>query len=292
MSTTTFEAMAKEAKVPTAPLNRKRSRASMMLLHDESGHDHDQEDKHHGEESTSTGAGDANDSMGPPPLPPSRPSVDRKRSRTSGVMDGLGLIPAAETWQLNMDDMLRGVVESSADSKTAGCNGRSCSSDFRFPSSYVPGQSMVVLCVVESSDVHLRLLCASLAHLLTLSPTLHPILLTRHSPSAIFSNLQSTSRSPPSLPTIMAKNHPTNHFLRLGLLHPLGGGLAGMDALVLVDPQGRRRLVVPFGWGVGKGAVGGAQQGAGAVGERLMDAVVEGVGALEEERARETGGAQ
>lgn len=45
-----------------------------------------------------------------------------------------------------------------------------------------------------------------------------------------------------------------NHFVKLGLLHPLGGGKFPLDALVVVDTQGRRRLVLPFGWGAGRHA--------------------------------------
>ena len=45
-----------------------------------------------------------------------------------------------------------------------------------------------------------------------------------------------------------------NHFVKLGLLHPLGGGKFPLDALVVVDTKGRRRLVLPFGWGAGRHA--------------------------------------
>jgi hypothetical protein len=51
---------------------------------------------------------------------------------------------------------------------------------------------------------------------------------------------------------IQAYDPPNNHFVRLGLLHPLGGGKLPLDALVVLDRNGRRRLVLPFGWGAGK----------------------------------------
>jgi hypothetical protein len=51
---------------------------------------------------------------------------------------------------------------------------------------------------------------------------------------------------------IRAYDPPNNHFVRLGLLHPLGGGELPLDALVVLDRDGRRRLVLPFGWGAGK----------------------------------------
>lgn len=36
--------------------------------------------------------------------------------------------------------------------------------------------------------------------------------------------------------------------LRLGLLHPLGGGRTALDAVVVVDWRGRRRMLFPIGW--------------------------------------------
>lgn len=58
--------------------------------------------------------------------------------------------------------------------------------------------------------------------------------------------------SPLSLPIVEAQGNPANHFLKLGLLHPLGGGQRPLDAIVILDTAGKRRLVVPFGWGAGK----------------------------------------
>lgn len=36
--------------------------------------------------------------------------------------------------------------------------------------------------------------------------------------------------------------------LRLGMLHPLGGGRTGMDAVLVFDTKGRRRMTFPVGW--------------------------------------------
>jgi len=60
-----------------------------------------------------------------------------------------------------------------------------------------------------------------------------------------------------------------NHFVKLGLLHPLGGGSYPLDALVVLDTKGRRRLVLPFGWGAGRhaGNIGGGK----TVQKTLMD---------------------
>lgn len=37
--------------------------------------------------------------------------------------------------------------------------------------------------------------------------------------------------------------------LSLGLLHPLGGGRQALDAIVVLDKESRRRMVLPVGWG-------------------------------------------
>jgi hypothetical protein len=67
--------------------------------------------------------------------------------------------------------------------------------------------------------------------------------------------------APFSLPLIQAVEPSNNHFVRLGLLHPLGGGKFPLDALVVLDQRGRRRLVLPFGWGAGKHACTPAGRG-------------------------------
>ena len=36
---------------------------------------------------------------------------------------------------------------------------------------------------------------------------------------------------------------------RLGLLHPLGGGRVALDVVVVLDAEGRVRIVLPIGWG-------------------------------------------
>lgn len=54
------------------------------------------------------------------------------------------------------------------------------------------------------------------------------------------------------IPHIQALGPPHSHFLKLGLLNPQGGGQIPLDAIVVIDTKGRRRLVLPFGWGVGR----------------------------------------
>ena len=90
---------------------------------------------------------------------------------------------------------------------------------------------------------------SALPDLYALSPSLQPFVLC-HDPSIH----RLPSSAPFSLPLIQAATTSNNHFVRLGLLHPLGGGKFPLDALVVLDKRGRRRLVLPFGWGAGKHA--------------------------------------
>jgi hypothetical protein len=88
-----------------------------------------------------------------------------------------------------------------------------------------------------------------LPNLYALSPSLQAFVLC-HDPSTH----KLSPSAPFSLPLIQAATPSKNHFVRLGLLHPLGGGKFPLDALVVLDQKGRRRLVLPFGWGAGKHA--------------------------------------
>jgi hypothetical protein len=90
---------------------------------------------------------------------------------------------------------------------------------------------------------------SSLPQLYSISPSLQALVLCRdpstHQPSTVATH---------SLPLIQAVGPGYNHFVRLGLLHPLGGGEHPLDALVVIDARAKRRLVLPFGWGAGKHA--------------------------------------
>lgn len=115
-----------------------------------------------------------------------------------------------------------------------------------------------------------------LPDLYTVSPSLQAFVLC-HDPAT----RRLSPNAPFSLLMIQAATPSINHFVRLGLLHPLGGGKLPLDALVVLDRHGRRRLVLPFGWGAGKHA--GTPAGRG-IQERLMDLLRECVEVLEQER--------
>lgn len=87
-----------------------------------------------------------------------------------------------------------------------------------------------------------------------------------------------------SLPIVEAQGNPASHFLKLGLLHPLGGGQRPLDAIVILDTAGRRRLVIPFGWGAGK-HVGDLMTGP-AIQQRFLALLQDSVVQLESEKTK------
>ncbi|EOD45703.1 uba3-binding protein but1 o42666 [Neofusicoccum parvum] len=106
---------------PSAATSRKRSRS---MIFQEDG---EQEEQCWDRTSNGSGQGSTD---------------DLKRTRTTGELDALGVIPTGEAWQLQgiATDLL-----TAADS-TNGLN------------HYVAGRSLIVLCVLEHMDVHYRLL--------------------------------------------------------------------------------------------------------------------------------------
>jgi hypothetical protein len=105
------------------------------------------------------------------------------------------------------------------------------------------------LVVIAALCQRLTSYSSALYDLYAIAPSLQALVLC-HDPSTH----KPSTTAPFSLPLISAVAPPNNHFVRLGLLHPLGGGKFPLDALAVVDKKGRRRLVLPFGWGAGKHA--------------------------------------
>ncbi|KAF2832107.1 hypothetical protein CC86DRAFT_86343 [Ophiobolus disseminans] len=191
-----------------------------------------------------------------------------KRSRTQCELDELDIIGAEEAWSVDVDAIL-------ASKRIARpLDGRLEARDNW--QRYRRGESIIVLCVQGNVHTHYDLLCSALPDLYTISPSLQALVLchepSTHNPSSITSF---------SLPLIQAVEPSNNHFVRLGLLHPLGGGKFPLDALVVLDPRGRRKLVLPFGWGAGKHA--GTPAGR-SIRTRLMDLLKRCVETLERER--------
>ena len=68
---------------------------------------------------------------------------------------------------------------------------------------------------------------------------------------------------------------------RMGLLHPLGGGRAALDAVVVLDGESRARMLLPIGWGER-----GCADDAGNRWQNVVARVVRGVEWLQAESAQ------
>ena len=117
---------------------------------------------------------------------------------------------------------------------------------------------------------------------------MHPLLLIP-SPSASSRAYYSSIASTPSPAVLHLLTHsplpviptPQQTFIRLGLFHP--SGTQPLDAIVLLDWRGRRRLVVPFGWGAGKWVTGLDGMSNSHHAEELIHTFVDGVKELSAE---------
>ncbi|KAF2133936.1 hypothetical protein P153DRAFT_281012 [Dothidotthia symphoricarpi CBS 119687] len=191
-----------------------------------------------------------------------------KRSKTQCELDDLDMIGIEKAWHIDVDAILASETLATAPGSMLAVHdnwGR-----------YGKDESIVVICVQGNMHLHYDLLCESLPSLYTLSPSLQALVLC-HDPST--HTLSTTA--PFSLPLIQAVAPLQNHFVRLGLLHPLGGGKLPLDALVVLDWKGRRRLVLPFGWGAGKHV--GTPAG-GSIQTQLVKLLMHCVDTLEQER--------
>ncbi|KAF2810045.1 uncharacterized protein BDZ99DRAFT_508628 [Mytilinidion resinicola] len=197
-----------------------------------------------------------------------RPLDQLKRTRTEDELDAIDIIPAAKAWPVGIANILSSPVLR----KPLGSHLQP-HDNFE---NHIEGGSIFVVCVQGVCQLHYDLLCNALPDLYAISPTLQALVLC-HNPST---HSPSTTTLV-SLPLVEAIGASGNHFVRLGLLHPLGNGQDPLDALVVLDPLGRRRLLLPFGWGAGRhaGAVGGGR----IVQRRFMDALTECVESLVKE---------
>ncbi|KAF2405472.1 hypothetical protein EJ06DRAFT_535365 [Trichodelitschia bisporula] len=165
-----------------------------------------------------------------------------KRNKIVDELENVNLASKEDSWNFDVGELLRPTpfMLPGNDTRTDANN---------LPS-FDASDSLVVLCVLEQLDIHIDLLCQSLPTLASISPNIQVLILTR----SIQTVLPLLESLPYSFPVVEARGPPSSHFLRLGLLHPLGGGQHALDAIVLLDNKGRRRLVLPFGWGAGRHA--------------------------------------
>ncbi|KAF2239146.1 hypothetical protein EV356DRAFT_528435 [Viridothelium virens] len=191
------------------------------------------------------------------------PPSDVKKHRQRSAIDNISLVSLGQAWDVDLKTIL--------------------------PHNQYPYPAMFVLCVVGSLTHHHDLLCSpSPALCIPTSLPIHPVLLIP-SPSATSRHYYSSITSTPSSAVLHLLTHsplpvlptPQQTFIRLGLFHPSGS--QPLDAIVLLDWCGRRRLVVPFGWGAGKwvGGIGGNSNAHHA--EELMGALGDGVRELSAE---------
>ncbi|KAF1360263.1 hypothetical protein EJ07DRAFT_116827 [Lizonia empirigonia] len=164
-----------------------------------------------------------------------------KRSKTQCELDELDIIEPKDAWTVDV-----GAILASTTLAAPPGSGLKPHNNWQ---RYQKEESIIVLCVQGNLQLHYNLLCSALDDLYAVAPSLQALVLC-HNPSAHKPSTTATF----SLPLISAVDPPNNHFVRLGLLHPLGGGKFPLDALAVVDKRGRRRLVLPFGWGAGKHA--------------------------------------
>ncbi|KZM23044.1 hypothetical protein ST47_g5676 [Ascochyta rabiei] len=164
-----------------------------------------------------------------------------KRSKTQCELDELDIVEPTDAWTVDVDAIL-------ASTTLAAPQGSRLKSHNNWQR-YEKGGSTTIFCVQGNLQLHYDLLCSALDELYAIAPSLQAFVLC-YDPAT--HNLSETA--PFSLPLISAVDPPNNHFVRLGLLHPLGGGKFPLDALAVVDKKGHRRLVLPFGWGAGRHA--------------------------------------
>ncbi|KAF2749256.1 hypothetical protein M011DRAFT_398566 [Sporormia fimetaria CBS 119925] len=178
------------------------------------------------------------------------PPAELKKTRKQGELDEIDLVPPEEAWMMDLNSLFSSPTFHSSPAVSKQLQPHNNTAN------YVEGSSIIVLCVQGNLHLHYDLLCAVLSQLYTLAPSLQALVVcpdpTSHLPSTTASVL---------LPLVQGYGPHYNHFVKLGLLHPAGGGQVPLDALVVLDGKGRRRLVLPFGWGAGRHATSPAGKG-------------------------------
>lgn len=179
-----------------------------------------------------------------------------KRTRTQNELEELDIVRPEDAWNVDVAGILASYTLPAPPGSSLQAHNNA--------GNYVQNNSILVLCVQGNVRLHYDLLwyvvlraisvaltvvSSMLPDLYAMSPSLQALVLCRDPSTHI-----PTTTAEISLPLVQAVGPNYNHFVRLGLLHPLGGGDFPLDALVVVDTRGRRRLVLPFGWGAGRHA--------------------------------------
>jgi len=219
--------------------------------------------------------------------PDSSPERDiLKRTKALDDTETVKLVPKAQAWDFDVGALL------DLPTHTSQAQEQEYGNNFK---NYDRSKSLFLLCVIGTVDIQYHLLryvfrCYTWASLLIsfrspllpelfkMSPNMQPLILT-----SSFSHVASIlSTQSCSFPIVEVNGTPPKPFLQLGLLHPLGGGKEPLDAIVVLDTKGKRRLVLPFGWGAGRHILD--HVAGSAVKERFSDILRDGIKALEAEK--------
>lgn len=166
-----------------------------------------------------------------------------KKTKTQSDLEELDIIDPQQAWTVD----IASILASRTLEKPEGSHLQTHNNVSR----YSKESSIVILCVQGNVHLHYDLLCEILPDLYHTAPSLQALVLCRDPSTHVPTTSPSTAYS---LPLIQAVGSGYNHFVKLGLLHPLGAGQLPLDALVVLDARGRRRLLLPFGWGAGRHA--------------------------------------
>ncbi|KAI9818034.1 MAG: hypothetical protein M1827_000658 [Pycnora praestabilis] len=201
----------------------------------------------------------------------------KRQKNVSEDSEALKLIPEDQAWFFDTDGLMSAELRDRFGGRWPkfGQFGEPCM-DFRRDHHL---EELLVICVIGSMIEHYDRLCSHTYALRKISPSIEFVAITHIHPPINRAELIPVVHIP-IIHTIGAPDPP--YLGLLGLLHPLGGGQQGLDAYVVVDRQGYRRLVLPIGWGVGKHF--NDENGGKIVREEILTALSEGVRELEEER--------
>ncbi|KIW01476.1 uncharacterized protein PV09_07230 [Verruconis gallopava] len=197
-----------------------------------------------------------------------------KKNKSVDPVQDVALISKDEAWKFDTSELLDSHI-----TIPALGSGQIDGNNFK---RYDSSKSLFLLCVVGEMTLQLDLLCSVYSTLIQCSPNIQSLVLTRESKALT----RAMETSPICLPVVETQGNPANHFLKLGLLHPLGGGRQPLDAMVVIDTESRRRMVLPFGWGAGR-HISDPVTGP-IVQQRFIALLINGVQTLEREKADAT----
>ncbi|KAL2350833.1 hypothetical protein BJ546DRAFT_380211 [Cryomyces antarcticus] len=187
-----------------------------------------------------------------------------KRNWVKNELEALGLIPQGDAWLFDTSALCASIVAAQEQ-------------DGDVPMETCPSNIIFIICVVGHVALHLQLLSQQLPTLCQISPNLQAVALA-HDADGIRS-------LPINMPVVQDVGPPQSYFSSLGVVHPSGDGTQPLDSIVLIDGSGKRRLVLPFGWGAGRHVY--ELTGGRMVQDKLMEVLRTSIETLEQESSNE-----